>query len=154
MPTEFYLQWSDDNIHFTTVGHFNTTWTTPGETQLFLPITSNWQEVREKYADQDTTYNYTTTVAAKDMFNFEPLAATITAVLAVQVVGCFRKDDAGSRTVEQHLSSAGTEVAAAAYSIPAGYVYCSDFFTLDPATSNAWTVSAVNALQAGYVLAS
>jgi hypothetical protein len=153
-PTDFSLQWSDDGITFTFAAHYTARWTTPLETKTFMVWTTNWMTVNDIVADGDLGYNYTSTVSAKDMFNFEPLAATITAVLAVQVVGCYRKDDAGTRTVEQHLSSAGTEVAAAAYSIPAGYVYCSDFFTLDPATSNAWTVSAVNALQAGYVLAS
>jgi hypothetical protein len=50
--------------------------------------------------------------------------------------------------------SAGTEVAGPGYSIPGNYAYCSDFYTLDPATGNAWSVAAVNAVQAGYDLVS
>jgi hypothetical protein len=122
---------------------------TPGWTPL---AGTNWQEVAEAHSDGDTSYNFTTTVGAKDLFNFGPLASTITTVLAVQVTGAYRKDDSGTRTVSQHISSGGTEIAGPDVSIPGNYVYVSDFYVQDPNGSVPWTVAAVNALQAGYAL--
>jgi hypothetical protein len=122
---------------------------TPGWTPLAL---TNWQEVSEVHNDGDASYNSTATVGAKDLFNFQPLAGTISVVLAVQITGAYRKDDAGTRLIANHLVSGGTEVAGFSYSIPNAYVYASDIFVLDPNGSTPWTVASVNALQAGYAL--
>lgn len=122
---------------------------TPSWTPL---AATNWQEVDEPNADGDATYNSTATVGATDRFSFEAMSETVSNVLAVQVTGAYRKDDAGTRLVSQLLNSAGAEVTGAAYSIPQTYVYCCDLYTTDPATGAAWAVAAVNTLRAGYVL--
>jgi hypothetical protein len=122
---------------------------TPGWTPL---SNANWQEISEVHADGDASYNTTASVGAADRFNFEALSGTISNVLAVQVTGSYRKDDAGTRIVTQLLDSGGTEVGGAGHSIPNEYVYPSDLFVLDPATGATWSVTAVNAVKAGYVL--
>jgi hypothetical protein len=122
---------------------------TPGWT----PLTgTNWSRISEAHADGDTSYNSTSTVAAQDRFTFEALSATISNVIAIQVTGAYRKDDAGMRVVTQLLDSGGTEVAGAGYSIPTSYVYCSDLWPIDPNTGSSWTLAAANALKAGYML--
>lgn len=126
-----------------------------GASTQWTPLTgTNWGEVSEVHNDGDTSYNSTTTINNKDLFHFAALAATITSVLAVQIVGSYRKDDAGVHTMEQHLVSSSTEVAGVTQFVPLGYVYFDDLWTVDPNTAAAWTITAVNALQAGYKLLS
>jgi hypothetical protein len=124
---------------------------TPGWTPLAL---TNWQEIAEVHADGDASYNASASVGAADRFSFAALAGTVSNVLAVQVTGAYRKDDAGARTITQSVSSDGTEVGGPAHAIPTTYVYCSDLFPADPATGTAWTAAAVNTLRAGYTLSS
>jgi hypothetical protein len=125
-------------------------------TQQWTPLTvgtPNWQEVSETRNDGDASYNSTASVGARDNFHFQQLPTAVQ-VLAVQVTGSYRRDDAGPRTVNQHLTSGGTDVVGASYVLPNTYVYCCDFWTTDPHTSAAWTVAAVNAVAAGYGLVS
>jgi len=164
-PTRFTLSYNDslagaslsqpDPSSWVQVADISPTWTMAGQSQTFaVPALSNWQEVREPRADGDGSYNSTSTVSAADRFTFEALPATVSNVLAVQVIGAYRKDDAGERVVQQVLGSGGTEVEGATFSIPQSYVYCYDLYATDPNTSDAWSIAAVNALRAGYVLAS
>lgn len=119
----------------------------------WTPLTSsNWVEVSEVHNDGDTSYNATTTVNDKDLFTFGALSSTISIVLAVQVTGSFRKDDAGTHTIQQHILSGSTEVTGATQTVPMTYVYFNDFWTTDPNTGIAWTTTGVNALVAGYEL--
>jgi len=128
-------------------------WTTPGQTLTFaVPDPTNWIEAHD--ADGDDSYNFSSTPGATDRFTFDALPSTITYVLAVQVVGAYRKDDAGTRIIQQVIGSASSEVLGAAFAIPQSYVYCYDMFTLDPSTGSSWQVSAVNGLHAGYSIAS
>jgi hypothetical protein len=121
-------------------------------TQQWTPLSgANWSQVRETRNDGDTTYNATATVGAVDSFTFQQLPANFD-VLAVQVVGSYRRDDAGARTITQQLTSTGTVANGAAYVLPSSYVYCYDIWTVDPHTSAAWTLGAVNAVAAGYTL--
>lgn len=122
-------------------------------TQGWTPLAlTNWQEVSDVHSDGDASYNSTATAGAKDLFNFQPLDSTISVVLAVQVIGNYRKDDAGTRLLANRLVSGGTEVAGATASLPTNYVYVSDLYVVDPNGSVPWSVPAVNALQAGYTL--
>jgi hypothetical protein len=116
---------------------------------------ANWQQVAEAYADGDTSYNATLTPGAQDLFAFADLPATISAVLAVQVSTSARKDDAGTHLLTQQVLSGATLASGTALSLPSGYVYLNDLWVTDPDTAlSGWTIGAVNALQAGYVLTS
>jgi hypothetical protein len=113
---------------------------------------TNWQEISETGMDADTTYNATATVANVDTFNFQSLRAATNQVLAVQVVGAYRKDDATARVVQQRVLSGAVVGQGTALSIPTTYTYAVDVFVEDPNTAAAWTVAGVDALQAGYEL--
>jgi hypothetical protein len=124
-----------------------------GASTQWTPLTSsNWVEVSEVHNDGDTSYNFTTTTGAQDLFNFAPLAGTISSILGVQVTGSYRKDDAGTHEITHQIVSGGTASNGLAWSVPGGYVYFTDLWVLDPHTSANWTVAAINALQAGYIL--
>jgi hypothetical protein len=154
-PNEFQLQWSDNNANWATAWTFRSAVWTAGAQQTFTITTlTNWMEVTEDNNDGDTTYNSTATVGAQDMFNYQPLSANAPLVLAVQQIGSYRKDDASARTLSQVLSSGGTSVVSAARPLSTSYFYFVDLYPLDPNTGAAWTVAAVDAVQAGYSLIS
>ena len=115
---------------------------------------ANW--VNAAVADGDVSYNVTSTVGAEDLFNVDDLPSTVVAVIGVQVTGVYKKGDGGSHTLTQRLYSNGTDAPGvgflAPYALQSTYTFYSDLFMVDPATSAAWTLSAVNALQIGYKL--
>lgn len=122
----------------------------------WTPLTggSNFAMVDELACDGDTTYNYTTTVGATDYFTFGALSGVVNAVIALQVSGVFRKDDAGTRTFKMHTKSAAAVADGSVWSAANGYLYYYDIFAVDPNTSASWTPAAVNAIQAGITLES
>ena len=114
---------------------------------------SNWNEVSELAMDSDTSYNFTSTVGNEDRFNFQAITAALSTVYAVQVTGAYRKDDGGTRTIQQSVKSGSTEVYGASHNIPdTNYAYFTDMWVLNPATSLNWTLTDINAMKAGYKL--
>jgi hypothetical protein len=109
--------------------------------------------VDDLVCDFDATYNYTTTVNAKDRFSFTSLPPIIDTVLGVQLRGTYRKDDAGTRTARHHIYSGAVEAFGNLFPMTVSYTHrTGDLWPVDPATGNAWTVAGVNALQAAYEL--
>ena len=113
---------------------------------------TNAGNVSEIKMDSDTTYNYSNTVSDVDLLNFQPLPAVINLILAVQVTGAYRKDDAGTRAVQQGVQSGATTAWGLVdhYLGVGTYNYFTDLFVLNPDTSAPWTVAEVNGLSAGY----
>jgi hypothetical protein len=122
----------------------------------FTPLANaNWQEVSETAMDSDTSYNYDSTVGNEDLFNFAALPSNTTLIYGIQVTGAYRKDDSGARQVKQGVKSGAAETYGADWSLSeANYVYFTDQWILDPNTSANWATAAVNALSAGYNVAS
>lgn len=108
-----------------------------------------FSRVDETTADNDTTYTSDGTVGEEFLVTFPTLPAGTTAVKGVQLVLNARKDDAGSRTIAPVLSDGVTDSVGSDLSL--GDSYQDDFFQYDtdPVAVGAWSVSAVNALQAG-----
>lgn len=112
---------------------------------------TNAGNVSEVQMDSDTSYNFANTVTFEDLLNFQALPSEITLILAVQLTGAYRKDDAGTRAVKQALKSNLTEVYGSDHYLSSGtYLYFTDLFVLDPDTSTNWLPTAVNAAAAGY----
>jgi hypothetical protein len=121
----------------------------------WTPLTgANWQEVSEATFDGDTSYNSTITVGAKDLFNLAALANTIDQIVGVQLMGAYREADASTHTIAQHLSVAGADYAGTPRALSKAYSFITDLFPVNPATNAAWTLADINALLAGYALAS
>jgi hypothetical protein len=118
----------------------------------FTPLANaNWQEVSEVAMDSDASYNYSSTPGDQDLFDMGALDSHDASVLAVQITGAFRKDDAGDRSIKNAVKSGGTTAYGAVDPLYDGfYAYYSDVFVQDPNTSAAWALSAVNAMKAGY----
>lgn len=70
-------------------------------------------------------------------------------VLGVQVCNAVAKSDAGTSTIKNLIRSGSTDANGANFSPSTSYLYSLSVHETDPATSAAWTVSAINALEAG-----
>lgn len=128
---------------------------TANSTVQFTPsANTNWQQVSEQAMDSDASYNSSSTVGQEDLFTIAPTPTTITGILALQVTGAYRKDDAGLRKMKSALKSSTTEVYGTQNSLPdTNYAYFSDVFPTDPATTASWTRAGVNAALIGNNLA-
>lgn len=113
---------------------------------------TNYQMINDVTFNGDTTYNSTAAASSEDLFSFQSVPAYISGVIAVQLVGAFREDAVGVRTLSQHLKSSGSDVTGASRVLNTGYAYWSDFWTLDPATGINWSLTGVNNALAGYSL--
>lgn len=115
----------------------------------------NYENVQETANDGDFTYNSSATPGAIDLYTLgNPLPANAN-VLAVQLTGCYRKDDANARTVSQVVYSTGvTSPVVPAHQVNASYTYTIDVLPLNPTTSTQWTAAVVNAMQIGVEMVS
>lgn len=135
----------------------STLWATGDNSVAWSPKTigqPNYTEIDEIAMDSDTSYNYTTTPTARDMFAFQSLPAGVANVFGVQLCGAYRKDDALVRTIQQLVQSGATvDTTAVTHNVPdTTYAYFTDLFILNPDTSLNWSVAEVNGMAAGYQL--
>jgi hypothetical protein len=113
--------------------------------------TTHFTLVDDPTPTEDTDYLVTTTVGARDthmLTNLPTLPGSV--VYGVQHSLYARKDDAGLRQVKNVLKSgATTQVGTALHTLATSYIYYTEVFTADPNTGAAWTIAAVDALEAG-----
>jgi hypothetical protein len=135
--------------------HTYTQFTIGNNTLQWSPLAgTNWMEVHEIAMDSDLSYNFSSTVGQEDLLNFQALEATISKIIALQITGAYRKDDAGMRVVKQAVKSNTTEVYGSNWSLPDNdYGYFTDLFVLDPDIAGSWTLTPANAISAGYNVA-
>lgn len=109
--------------------------------------------VDEAAPNDDTDYVASSTVGQIELFDTSLDLATDDAVLAIQTAHLVRKDDAGSRSVQARIVSAG-DVAEGVTTAPStGYTALIDVFEVDPDTSAAFTPAAAEAVSVGIELA-
>jgi hypothetical protein len=101
------------------------------------------------FPDNDTTYNYSSTVNAKDSYHYDQLIATTGTVYGVQTNLYCRKTDALLRQLKSLVRSGGSDFLGSAVSLAASYVDFTEIREVDPATAAAWTISGVNNAQWG-----
>lgn len=110
---------------------------------------SNYDKVNEATPDGDTTYVYGDTEGQYDTYAMADLPAGSWTVHAVQTVMHAKKSDSGTRFFRPVLRSDGTDYVGTSVAVAESYVAYTEIFEADPATSDPWTDSAVNALQVG-----
>jgi hypothetical protein len=121
----------------------NITLSTPAnfyETSLQPPLlpTTNWSYVNDS------------TVGHEDLYNMAALTTNPVNLYAVAHKVYWEKSDTGARTMSVRTRSGGTEVATTAIAPGTSYTWAAIYHDTDPATSLAWTLTGVNAAQAGY----
>lgn len=121
-----------------------------GDNTGWTPNTgTNWDAVNDTSPDDDSTYISTTTVGARDDYEFQDLATTLGTVVAVQRVVDARKDDAGVRTIAPYSRTGGVNYDGANVNVGSSYMYYLDVLELDPATGLPFTISGFNAYKHG-----
>ena len=112
---------------------------------------SNWQNVDDATThDGDSTYNSTATAGNRDLYTLTNLATVTGTVQGVRGHMKARKDDSNVRELALFSRSSTTETTGATEALGVSYVqYDGAVQETDPATSAAWTIAGVNALQFG-----
>jgi len=109
----------------------------------------NWPNVDETSPNDDTDYNSTSTLNAKDLYTFEDAPAG-SDIRAVQVLASVRKGAEGPGQVKLVTRSASTDYDGAAQGIGGtAYSYVRQVLETDPATAAAWSESGFNAAEFG-----
>jgi hypothetical protein len=112
---------------------------------------SNFQNVDEIPKDGDTTYNETATANDIDLFTMGNLAVITSGILGIKVDLDVRAT-AGSENIRTKVRSGATTADGASQAVTdtVNFITFSEILETDPDTASAWTVSGINAIQAGY----
>lgn len=103
----------------------------------------------ETPANDDTDYASSGTVNDKQTFALTNLLSTVGQVKAVKITHRSRKDDVGARTVAPLLITQSVESQRATVSLSTSYGTFSEVLINDPADSNPFTISNLNAAEVG-----
>ena len=110
---------------------------------------TNWSNVNEIGPNDDTSYNYSNTVGATDVFVCAP--PTLTGVIpAVKVNFRARKDDAGVRELAPIIRPGTTNHQGSAIEITSNYFNRGSVWQTNPDTGQAWNPSDIANLKFGY----
>jgi hypothetical protein len=101
----------------------------------------------------NATYNSSATVGQRDTYALSDLAAGTAGILGVQAVAHMQKSDSGAASAKLAIKSGATVYYDATQSLGTAIAAYSQVRETDPATSAAWTLAAVNALEAGMEVA-
>lgn len=115
--------------------------------------TTHFSLVDDATPNDDTDYNESATVAAKDTYGFADIVHNPASVFGVQVNLNVKKDDAGFRQVKEVVHSGGTDFPGTAQALSTSYAYKSAIREVDPATGAPWTKAGVNSAEFGMEIA-
>jgi hypothetical protein len=117
--------------------------------------TDEYAMVDDLTSDTDSTYNQASTAGDESRHGCENLPAYVTDVVSVSAIAWLRKTDATARSARVLLNSNGAEVVGTTLTLTTSYggslVAPQD---VDPDTTAAWTLAAVDALEVGYEVVS
>lgn len=116
---------------------------------------SNFQNVDEDPADDDTTYNFASAADSRDLYAFPAIAPTTGTVFGVAVNMIVRKDDAAARTFKDYVRSGVTNFeGATTFTADTAYDMFTQIHETDPNTAAAWTIANINLAEFGIHLES
>ena len=113
---------------------------------------SNFEVVNDFPFNSDTDYNSSTTAGHVDKFGVSGSWLASGVAYGVQIHRVSRIDDATPHTMASRVWSSASTADGATTSESSSYVSYMDRVDNDPATSAAWTVSALNSTNIGYTL--
>jgi hypothetical protein len=115
-----------------------------------ITANNNASLVSDAQQDAATSYVYDSTVGHADFYGIASIPATPAVVIATTTRALMQKSDAGARTAAVQLKSGATTVTSSAVALStSGWLWAWRTDVLDPATSAAWTATAVNNAQIG-----
>jgi len=109
---------------------------------------NNSSLLTESLADGDTTYVYSATLNAEDLYDVDNLPYTPISIVMLQGRALVKKTDAGTRSGDLQIKSSGT-VVSSTLPLSSTYSWLNYNAPTDPATGVAWTLAGVNAVQLG-----
>jgi hypothetical protein len=109
----------------------------------------NYLLVDEATPNSDTDYVGSATPGDIDTYAMQNATPTSGTVKAVGIHLFARKDDAGVRTIAPVVREGGVNYLGANQNIGTSYVYVSEYYRKNPATTNDWTLSEINADEFG-----
>jgi hypothetical protein len=109
---------------------------------------ANWSQVDELPPSM-TDYVYSATAATRDTYALSDLPAGIASINVADVVALVQNSDAGAGSIGLTVKSGSTTNEGSALALGATAAFIHQQYETDPATSAAWTASAINALEAG-----
>lgn len=122
-------------------------------TELFKQDTSgsNYEKVDEVTADDNTTYVYCNTAGTKyDLYKFPSSGIPSNAIIQyVRVYYRFMGSNSAGAKASCRIKTNGTVYNSTLRDSPASYTDYYDEWTTNPYTGVAWSVSEINAIQAG-----
>ena len=98
--------------------------------------------------DGDTTYVYSSTIGAKDLYTLQDLSGITTGVTLVQLRVTARKQDAGARSAQSVLVSGANTDLGTSTVLSSSYTQLIKAYPVNPSGAN-WTASDINNLQVG-----
>jgi hypothetical protein len=114
---------------------------------------SNYQCVDDATPNGDTDYVSTSTLNEIDTYAMGNITPTTGTVFGVIRYNYARKDEAGPRSIADVIRSGGVDYANATnHALSTSWQYFTDVYEQNPDTSAAWTISEVNAAEAGQKL--
>ena len=117
-----------------------------------LSVGDNHLMINESIVDSDTTYVSGTTVGLIDEYGYGALPFNPETIQLVQLSIAARKDDAATRRLQPFVRSGAVRDNAPDFYLGETYEWRRHIMPLDPDGDVAWTIEAVNALQAGHEL--
>lgn len=121
-----------------------------GNSTQWTPIAgTNYENVDDATPDADSTYNFSSTVGHTDLYTFGNAPAALTTIHGIQTGIVARKDDAGSREFARVIRTNSTNYDGTTVTLTDSYVSYAEVQEQNPNTSSAWTVSDINAIEAG-----
>jgi hypothetical protein len=112
---------------------------------------NNWYMASRNPTLGNLSYVYDATIGHEDLYNFPALTVPSPTIHVVAVKGNVAKSDSGAKTFTVRTKSGATDSAGSASSLApsTAYAWMPSLFPVDPATSAAWSLSGLNAAQAG-----
>lgn len=121
-----------------------------GNYTQFTPSTGSNYTCVDEASVNTTDYVSSSNVGDIDTYALGDLASTATGtIMGIQVNNMALKDDAGARSVANVIRSGTTDEVSSSAALSTSQLDYRSIHETDPATSAAWTVSGINALEAG-----
>ena len=118
----------------------------------FTPSTgsTNYNLIDTLPVPASPTANVFASVAGyQDLYTVAPLANSPSTVSCVQIRVCAAKDNSATKTIAPVMKSGSTTTVGTTYAVTNSYLYYTNIYDQNPATSSAWTKDTVNALEIG-----
>lgn len=110
---------------------------------------THYTQVNQTTADDDTTYNFDTSIGDKDTYNQGGVTGPISQVHAVMIGAVVKKDNIGAKKVRLLAKSGSTLQESPDIMVPASYTSETMLLLDDPNTSSEWLSTDVNSVEIG-----